>query len=64
MEKKLRILKSEIEKEKKERTDIVEQISITLKNDVPCLMNEVIQNSTARQEEEEKLTEIIEGELS
>lgn len=49
MEKKLRMLKNEIEKEKKERTDIVEQISSTLKNDVPCLMNEVIQNSTARQ---------------
>lgn len=27
-------------------------------------MNEVIQNSAARQEEEEKLAEIIEGELA
>lgn len=27
-------------------------------------MNEVLQNSTARQEEEEKLGEIIEGELT
>jgi hypothetical protein len=42
----------------------VEQITATLKNDVPSLMNEVVQNTAARQEEEEKLGEIIEGELA
>lgn len=39
----------------------MEQITNTLKNDVPSLMNEVIDNSRARQEEEEKLGEIISG---
>lgn len=64
MEKKLKMLKNEIEKEKRERTEIMEQITSTLKNDVPSLMNAVIDNSKARQEEEEKLGEIIEGEIS
>jgi len=59
MEKKLKMLKNEIEKEKRERTEIMEQITSTLKNDVPSLMNAVIDNSKARQEEEEKLGEII-----
>lgn len=52
MEKKLRMLKNELEKEKQERTDLLEQITTTLKNDVPSLMNEVIEHSTARQQEE------------
>jgi len=38
----------------------MEQITTTLRNDVPSLMNEVIDNNAARQEEEEKLEEIIE----
>jgi hypothetical protein len=42
----------------------MEQITNTLKNDVPSLMNAVIDNSKARQEEEEKLGEIIEGEIA
>ncbi len=42
----------------------MEQITNTLKNDVPSLMNEVIDNSRARQEEEEKLGEIISGEMA
>jgi hypothetical protein len=50
MEKKLRVLKSEIEQEKKERTEIIDQIAGTLRNDVPSLMNEVIDNANARQE--------------
>lgn len=37
----------------------MEQITTTLKNDVPSLMNEVIEHSSARQQEEEKLAEII-----
>ena len=41
----------------------MEQITNTLKNDVPSLMNAVIDNGKARQEEEEKLGEIIEGEI-
>ncbi len=41
----------------------MEQITTTLKNDVPSLMNEVIQNTTARQEEQEKLSEIIDSEI-
>lgn len=61
MEKKLRLLKNELEKEKKERTDVMEQITDTLKNDVPSLMNEVLEHSAARQQEEEKLAEIIES---
>ena len=40
------------EKEKQERTDLLEQITTTLKNDVPSLMNEVIEHSSARQQEE------------
>jgi hypothetical protein len=42
----------------------MEQITDTLKNDVPSLMNEVLEHSGARQQEEEKLSEIIESELS
>lgn len=34
----------------------MEQITVTLKNDVPLLMNEVIDNASAQQEEENKLT--------
>ena len=34
----------------------MEQITGTLKNDVPLLMNEVIDNASAQQEEENKLT--------
>jgi hypothetical protein len=64
MEKKLRVLKQELEKEKKERTDVIEQITTTLKNDVPSLMNEVVEHSASRQQEEEKLAEIISGELT
>ena len=56
MEKKLRMLKNDLEKEKQERTDLLEQITTTLKNDVPSLMNEVIEHSSARQQEEEKLS--------
>ena len=63
MDKKLRTLKNDLEKEKQERTQFIEQITSTLKNDVPSLMNEVIDNSAARQQEEEKLAEIISGEL-
>ena len=63
MDKKLRSLKNDLEKEKKERTEFIEQITSTLKNDVPSLMNEVIDNSAARQQEEEKLAQIISGEL-
>jgi len=44
------MLKSEIEQEKKERTDIMDQIAGTLRSDVPSLMNEVIDNANARQE--------------
>ena len=53
-----------MEKEKKDRADVMEQITSTLKNDVPSLMNEVLEHSAARQQEEEKLGEIIEGELA
>lgn len=42
----------------------MEQITNTLKNDVPSLMNEVIDSSKARQDEEEKLAEIIEAEVA
>ena len=42
----------------------MEQITTTLKNDVPSLMNDVIEHSASRQQEEEKLSEIISGELS
>lgn len=52
MEKKLRLLKNELEKEKRERTDVMERITDTLKIDVPSLMNEVLEHSAARQQEE------------
>ncbi len=42
----------------------MEQITNTLKNDVPTLMNEVIDSAKAREEEEQKLAEIIEGEIT
>lgn len=42
MEKRLRQMKSDLEKEKKERIEVMEQITSTLKNDVPSLMDEVI----------------------
>jgi cell division septum initiation protein DivIVA len=42
----------------------MEQITATLRNDVPSLMNEVLDASRARQDEEEKLAEIIEGEVA
>ena len=63
MERKLRLMKGELEKEKQESTDLIEQITTTLKNDVPSLMNEVIDHSSARQHEEDKLAEIIAEEL-
>ena len=44
-------IKEQVEKEKQERTQFIEQITSTLKNDVPSLMNEVIDNSAARQQE-------------
>lgn len=64
MQKKLKALKAQIEKEKKERTEVMEQITNTLKNDVPTLMNEVIDSAKAREEQEQKLAQIIEGEIS
>lgn len=64
MERRLKLLRAEIDKERKERTDILEQITATLKNDVPSLMNQVIDNAQARQDEEEKLAEIIAAEIA
>ncbi len=64
MERKLKLLRTEIDKERQERTELMEQITTTLRNDVPSLMNEVIDASRARQDEEEKLAEIIEGEVA
>ena len=61
MEKKLRVLKGEIEREKAERIEVVEQISATLRNDVPALINEVQASAATGRQEEQKLAEIVQA---
>ena len=55
MEKKLRVLRGEIERERAERVEVVEQIAATLRGDVPALMAEVEASAANGREEEQKL---------
>ena len=43
---------------------MVQQIIETLRNDLPALMSELLENAAGGVEEQEKLGEIVQGELT
>lgn len=43
--------------------EVLEQVTATLRCDVPSLMNEVLALAAVRREEEDKISEVVAGEL-